>query len=313
MEFQILEPRRRPKNNLTKDETQRLKLLQNYKHIVIKPADKGSAIVMMNHTDYITEATRQLSDTDFYIKTPTDLTEDHKTKISNTLNTMLRNDEIVQSVYFNLLPRNCTTPAFYFLPKIHKQNITGRPIISGNNRPTEKISTFIDEHIKQFVPLTKSYVRDTPDKKIEQFSHHGDFYLVTMDVTSLYTNIPNHEGLVAVTQTLIHENAHFRVQKRSLITLLQHVQHMNNFQFNGENFLQIGGTTMGNRVAPSQGWVIVGKNLFSPGRPAKTCFCQFLPVKTGKNERRLEKMFLPVETIIEFIIPFFTPITSLLI
>ena len=160
---------------------------------------------------------------------------------------MLRNDEIVHSVYFNLLPRNCTTPALYFLPKIHKQNITGRPIISGNNSPTEKISTFIDEHIKQFVPLTKSYVRDTPDfiKKIEQFSPNGDFYLVTMDVTSLCTNIPNHEGLVAVTQTLIRENTHFRVQNRSLITLLQHVLHMNNFQFNGENYLQIGGTAMG--------------------------------------------------------------------
>ena len=57
-EFQKLEPWRRPKNNLTKDETQRLKLLQNNKHIVIKPADKGSAIVIMNRTDYITEATR---------------------------------------------------------------------------------------------------------------------------------------------------------------------------------------------------------------------------------------------------------------
>ena len=145
------------------------------------------------------------------------------------------------------------TPAFYFLPKIHKQNITGRPIISGNNSPTEKISALIDEHIKQFVPLTKSYVGDTPDfiKKNEKFSHNGDFYLVTMDVTSLYTNIPNHEGLVAVTQTLIRENAHFRVQNRSLITLSQHVLHMNNFQFNGENYLQIGGTAMGTRVTPS--------------------------------------------------------------
>ena len=87
-DFQKLEPRRRPQNNLTKDERQRLK------HIVIKPADKGSAIVIMNRTDYITEATRQLPDMDFYIKILTDLTEDHKTKISKTLNIMLRNDEI---------------------------------------------------------------------------------------------------------------------------------------------------------------------------------------------------------------------------
>ena len=170
-----------------------------------------------------------------------------------SLSTMLRNDEIAQSVYRNLVPKDRKTPAFYFLPKIHKQNITGRPIISGNNSPTEKISAFVDEHIKQFVPHIKSYVRDTPDfiKKIENFKLNGDYFLVTMDVTSLYTNIPNHEGLVAVTQTLIRENAQFRANNRSLITLLQHVLHMNNFRFNGENYLQIGGTAMGTRVAPS--------------------------------------------------------------
>ena len=209
--------------------------------------------MIMNRTDYITEATRQLSDTKFYTKTQVDLTGAHINKITQTLSTLLRNYEIAQSVYRNLVPKDCKTPAFYFLPKIHKQNITGRPIISGNNSPTEKISAFVDEHIKQFVPHIKSYVRDTPDfiKKIENFKLIGDYFLVTMDVTSLYTNIPNHEGLVAVTQTLIRENAQFRANNRSLITLLQHVLHMNNFQFNGENYLQIGGTAMGTRVAPS--------------------------------------------------------------
>ena len=195
----------------------------------------------MNCTDYITEATRQLSETKFYTKTQVDLTGTHINKITQTLCTMLRNDEIAQSVHRNLVP------------KMHKQNISGRPIISGNNSPTEKISAFVDEHIKQLVPHIKSYVQDTPDfiKKIENFKLNGDYFLVTMDVTSLYTNIPNHEGWVAVTQTLIRENAQFRANNRSLITLLQHVLHMNNFQFNGENYLQIGGMAMGTRVAPS--------------------------------------------------------------
>ena len=67
-----------------------------------------------------------------------------------------------------------------------------------------------------------------------------------MDVKSLYTNIRNHKGLVTVTQTLLRENAN----NRSLITLLR-VLHMNNFQFNGENYLQIGGTAMSTHVAPS--------------------------------------------------------------
>ena len=248
--FQKLKLRNPPKTNLTMEEKQRLNLLQNNQHIVIKPADKGSAIVIMDRTDYITEATRQLSDNKFYTKTQVDLTGPHIEKITQT-STMLTNDEIAPSVYCNLVPKDCKTPAFYFLLKIHAQNIMGRPIISGNNSPTEKISAFVDEHIKQFVPRVKSYVRDIPDiiKKIENFKLNGDYFLVTMDVTSLYTNIPNHKGLVTVTQTLIRENARFHANNRSLIML--HVLHMNNFQFNGENYLQIGGTAMATRMAPS--------------------------------------------------------------
>ena len=71
-----------------------------------------------------------------------------------------------------------TTPEFYSLPKIHKTNITGRPIISGNNSPTERISSFVDEHIKILVPKIKSYVRDTLDfiRNIEEFRQTGWFH-----------------------------------------------------------------------------------------------------------------------------------------
>ena len=37
--------------------------------IIIKPADKGSAVVVLNKKDYIAEGMRQLSDTKFYKKT----------------------------------------------------------------------------------------------------------------------------------------------------------------------------------------------------------------------------------------------------
>ena len=44
------------------------------KCIIIKPADKGSTVVIMNRDDYILADERQLSDTSFYIETDTDLT-----------------------------------------------------------------------------------------------------------------------------------------------------------------------------------------------------------------------------------------------
>ncbi len=75
----------------------------------------------------------------------------------------------------------------YVLPKIHKQQVNGvypsRPIISGIGNATEKISHFVDEHLKPLVPLIDSYVRDTTDfiSKIENISDLPDrFFLVTL-------------------------------------------------------------------------------------------------------------------------------------
>ena len=40
--------------------------LQIQRNVVIKPADKGSAVVVWEKTDYLTEAERQLSDEKTY-------------------------------------------------------------------------------------------------------------------------------------------------------------------------------------------------------------------------------------------------------
>ena len=61
-----------PKNNfqnLTRSERDAIKSLMANKNIVIKPADKGGAVVVMNVTDYINEGLRQLTDANFYIET----------------------------------------------------------------------------------------------------------------------------------------------------------------------------------------------------------------------------------------------------
>ncbi len=79
-----------------------------------------------------------------------------------------------------------------------------------------------------------------------------------MDVTSLYTNIPNHEGIVLVIKTL-EPTYNRRVSIGSLTKLLRAVLHMNNFQFNEKNYLQIGETAIGTRLAPSYANLFIGR------------------------------------------------------
>ena len=59
-------------NNLTSKERQALYDLKNDKNIVIKGADKGSAVVVWDREDYIKEAEKQLGDSDVYEEVPDD-------------------------------------------------------------------------------------------------------------------------------------------------------------------------------------------------------------------------------------------------
>jgi hypothetical protein len=65
-------------------------------------------------------------------------------------------------------------------------------IVSANGHPTEKISEFIDFHLRPFVENLPSHIKDTTDylMKMEHLTIPENTTLVTMDVTSLYTNIP---------------------------------------------------------------------------------------------------------------------------
>jgi hypothetical protein len=49
------------------------------------------------------------------------------------------------------------------LPKIHKANNPGRPIVSACAGTTEKISEFIDLYIKALAQSVDSYIKDTND------------------------------------------------------------------------------------------------------------------------------------------------------
>ena len=79
------------------------------------------------------------------------------------------------------------------LPKIHKTNNPGRPVISSINCHTANISKFVDFHLQDHVIQLPSYVKDTKDfiNKIEKITSPEGSILVTMDVFSIYTNIPN--------------------------------------------------------------------------------------------------------------------------
>ena len=57
--------------------------------------------------------------------------------------------------WLSLTPNPPRIPVFYPLTKIHKPNPVGRPIISGCEGPTERISSFVDHLLQPIAKIQK--------------------------------------------------------------------------------------------------------------------------------------------------------------
>ena len=194
-------PAKAIKYNLTLPERKAMKELKENKDIIIKPADKGGKIVILNRSDYILECERQLKNTEHYKILGEDPTKRFNEDIQKTLREAYYRDIITQDTMDNLIVKNPRTATFYCLPKIHKKGNPGRPIVSGIGTITEKISCFVDETIKHLSKGVNSYIKDTSHflNIIKDITIEDQDILCTVDVSALYTNIKHSEGIQFLT------------------------------------------------------------------------------------------------------------------
>ncbi|KAJ8037537.1 hypothetical protein HOLleu_18374 [Holothuria leucospilota] len=240
--------------NLEKDEQRALENLRKYEDIVIKQADKGSGVVVMDKTRYVAEAMRQLGDIGVYVTLDRDPTVDMIKKANNKVK-KAHVDGCISDTTLEYLLVDSTAKAgrFYLLPKVHKRGCPGRPVISGCNTPTEKISEFVDFHLKSLVPIIPSFVKDTNDflhklNNIDTLPENA--ILVVIDVVGLYPHIPHDEGLYAIRHAL-NRRQYQEVPTNLIVELAELVLKNNNFEFNGNHYLQTLGTAIGTKMAPA--------------------------------------------------------------
>ena len=268
------------RQNISKAEKLALKRLQDDKSIIIKQADKGGAIVIMSSDYYQGLAEDQLSDTSFYSEIP----ENIDNRIMRRLTHLVTRNEnsLTEKEADALINFSHKTSNFYGLPKIHKStqiqsavNLQGteyikvnpptdlklRPIIAGPVCPTHRLSNLIDIILKPLCTYVPSFIRDD----IDFLSHlpenaHSDSILVSFYVTSLYTNIPHDLGIEAM-KFWIEKHRDAVPERFSNDFILESVRFIlenNSFFFNGKNYLQIKGTAMGTKFAPTYATLVMG-------------------------------------------------------
>ena len=227
----------------------------------------------------MTEAKRQLDNTNFYTKLDVNPTATHSDIINNTIRNFIKEKLLSEHIAKALTVDNPKTARFYLLPKIHKINNPGRPITNAINSPTSSIAEFVDYQLKPIVQNLKSYIKDTTDflNKLEIIRKVPEgAILVTIDVTSLNTNIAHNEGINAAT-IACEENYSNSTSTRVIIKFLSLVLNLNNFTFNDENILQIKGCSMGSKCSCSYANLFMGK--FEKDRIypliANKCLCYY--------------------------------------
>lgn len=251
-----------PKPNLTNEEIKALKSLYNNKHIIIKPADKGSAIVIQDRFQYLWECHRQLADKEYYIPLKKPLYIETATQIRTIIEELQRKKFINAKQKKYLIGKDPPRPRrFYTLPKIHKnpkewkkpfQIPPGRPIVSDCDSESYYTAEYLDFFLNPLSITHPSYIKDTYDfiDKIRKLIIPKEALLFTMDVNSLYTNIEIKEGIKTIEEKLA-QNPDGKRPDKELLQLLEINLTRNDFEYNGELYLQIKGTAMGKKFAPA--------------------------------------------------------------
>jgi hypothetical protein len=247
--------------NLSKQELGSIGLIKSDKDIIIKPADKGNSIVILNKENYKVEAYRQLLDKTYYEELQELKQSETAIKIGRVVRGLL-DDKFISSEQYRFLlpPCNPRPRIFYLLPKIHKDPSSwpdpkmppGRPVISNCSSESSNVSKFIDYFLLPLANKHSSYIKNSYDfvEIIKNKNVNRNDLLVTADVTSLYTNMRLDLTIDAVRRQFA-KNPDPNRPDYAILRLLNIILHNNDFVFDNRVFLQKCGTAIGLSCAPN--------------------------------------------------------------
>ena len=249
----ILQQAKPPEPKITKEMRDALKSLKEDESIMVLPADKGHASVLMDTDTYRAKMSTLIENGPYQLlnKDPTDrLTH----KLSEKLLTLKRSGYLPEAVYNKIKPRRKQPPRIYGLPKIHKANVPLRLIVSCVNILAYDLSAYLANILS---PLTgkSEYTVTSSAHFVSTVSYETileNEIMISFDIESLFTNVPIDTAVQAALQKLENDPS---LADRTTLTpaqiadLLTFVSRSTNFQYNGSIYMQKDGAAMGSPVS----------------------------------------------------------------
>ena len=185
---------------LSDEMKQAAKELRSNPNIVIKKADKSNVFVIMDKEEYTNKINQILADQTKFKQITRDPTETLQRKVNKLIaaaNSHSRNKTLTPIV------GSYSTGYIYGNIETRKNGNPLRPIISQVSTPTYQTSKQQDAIIKPYIP--KKYSLNSRDEFIDLLkSSRPDGQLASLDVSSLFTNVPVHETIDIILGNVYH-------------------------------------------------------------------------------------------------------------
>ena len=203
LSFKTCNPSRKP-NNLTPEEFESLLKLSKNKNVVIQKSDKGNSVVLIDEIFYTNSIKKLLDNLRQFEKLSIDPSKELnfilncEQKVIDILKEIKNKNRINEDLYNKLHPVCSQSGVLYGLANIHKKVIDGcptfRPIFSAIGTSTYQIARFLVPILKDLTSNEYS-VEDSFDFAKEILQQNSDYFMASLDITSLFTIIPLDETI----------------------------------------------------------------------------------------------------------------------
>ncbi|BHF74750.1 hypothetical protein SprV_0501783800 [Sparganum proliferum] len=242
----------RPRRTIPSAEVKAIKELKRDEEIVIVPADKGRATVVLDKSEYVAKAQQLLNDNQSYKVIDSDPIKALVGKINKSLNQMRNEKAISEKDWRQMKPQDTALARFYGLPKIHKPNVPLRPIVALKGTPTYGLAKWLAKHLKKLTDGSEHTAVSSTHflERLKGVIIAPDEIMVSFDVVSLFTSIPKELAMRVVDDLLKkrYDEEGKPFKRRHAMKLLDYCLRTY-FTFNGQIYEQIQGTPMGSPIS----------------------------------------------------------------
>ena len=274
-------------NSLPSHLRQAAKSLRQNKDIVIKRADKSQTYVIMDKEDYERKLNSILSDSTKFKKISKDPTNSVKQKANKLISTL---NAAQQDKHLPKIVGDYKPGYIYGTAKTHKPNNPLRPIISQIPTSTYELSKSINSIISPYIP--NQFSLTSSDDFIDLIhSNTAKGMIASLDVESLFTNVPIHETVeIIIKQSYNHKNLPPPKMPKNILRELL-ILCTTESPFIGPNdqlYQQINGVAMGSCLGPTFA-------AFYMGNLEQEVFSESPSIKPTIYARYVDDVFLLVE------------------